>query len=97
MYEIKNSIRDSIFDGLTVAMLSKTESCETLLITLGKDALFPEHTSPRDACLIMLKGRVVFSISDQEFEIEEGQSFRFPAHEKHHVIAKEDAKFLIIR
>ena len=97
MYDIKNTIRDSIFDGLMVAMLSKTESCETLLITLGKDALFPEHTSPRDASIVMLQGRIVFSISKREFEIGAGQSFSFPAHEKHHVISKEDAKFLIIR
>ena len=97
MYHIKNTIRDSIFDGLTVVMLSKTATCETLLITLAKDTLFPEHTSPRDASFIMLKGRIVFSISNQEFEIGAGQNFDFPAHEKHHVLAKEDARFLIIR
>jgi len=97
MYEVNNAVRNSTFDGLTVKVISKTETCETLLITLEKDALFPEHTSPRDALLVMLEGAIVFNISGQEFLIEEYQSFTFPAHEKHHVLAKEDTKFLIIR
>lgn len=97
MYEINNAMRDSSFDGLTVKAISKTETCETLLITLEKDAIFPEHTSPRDALLVMLEGTIVFSISAQEFVIGEYQSFTFPAHEKHHVLAKENTKFLIIR
>jgi quercetin dioxygenase-like cupin family protein len=97
MYEINNTVRDSAFDGLTVNAISKTETCETLLITLEKGALFPEHTSPREALLVMLEGTIVFSISAKEFLIEEYQSFTFPAHEKHHVFAKEDTKFLIIR
>ena len=97
MYEINNTLRNSSFDGLTVKVLSKTETCETLLITLEKGALFPEHTSPRDALLVMLEGTIVFSISAKDYLIEEYQSFTFPALEKHHVIAEENTKFLIIR
>jgi len=97
MYEINNTVRDSAFDGLTVRVISKTETCETLLITLEKGALFPEHTSPREALLVMLEGTIVFNISAKEFLIEEHQSFTFPAHEKHHVLAKKNTKFLIIR
>lgn len=97
MYEIDDTIHKSSFDGLTVKVISKTETCETLLITLEKGASFPEHTSPRDALLVVLEGTIVFSISGQEFLIEEYQSFTFPALEKHHVLAKEDTKFLIIR
>jgi len=97
MYEINNTVRDSIFDGLKVTVVSKTETCETLLITLEKNALFPEHTSPRETVLLVLVGAIDFSISAQEFLIEQGQSFSFPAYEKHHVMAKEDSKFLIIR
>lgn len=97
MYKINNTLRDFTFDGLTVTVVSKTETCEALLITLEKDALFPEHTSPRETVLLMLVGAINFSISAQEFLIEEGNSFSFPAHEKHQVVAKENAKFLIIR
>jgi quercetin dioxygenase-like cupin family protein len=97
MYEINNTLRNSTFDGLTVTVVSKSETCETLLITLEKDTLFPEHTSPRDALLVMLAGAINFSISERELLVQEGQSFSFPAHEKHHVVAKEDSKFLIIR
>lgn len=97
MYEINNTIRNSAFEGLTVKVVTKTATCETLLITLEKGASFPEHTSPRDALLVMLEGTIVFSIAEQEFLIEAQQSFTFPALEKHHVLAKENAKFLIIR
>jgi quercetin dioxygenase-like cupin family protein len=47
--------------------------------------------------LVMLAGAINFSISERELLVQEGQSFSFPAHEKHHVVAKEDSKFLIIR
>lgn len=97
MYEINNTLRNSTFEGLTVKAVTKTTTCETLLITLEKGALFPEHTSPRDALLVMLEGTIVFSIAEQEFLIEAQQSFTFLALKKHHVLAKENAKFLIIR
>ncbi|MBL4662314.1 MAG: cupin domain-containing protein [Flavobacteriaceae bacterium] len=97
MYEINNTVRDSIFDGLTATVISKTETCETLLITLEEDAVFPEHTSPRDALLVMLEGAIVFNISGREFRLEKYQTFTFPADEKHQVLAKENAKFLIVR
>ena len=56
MYKIDNHIRTEGFDGLKVHRLTQTESLEVLLISLEKDAIFPEHSSPKDAHLLVLEG-----------------------------------------
>ena len=97
MLEIKSIIADGAFDGLKVLKLASRETCETLFITLEKDAIFPEHSSPRDTLLVMLEGKVVFRINNSEYELNKHQTFKFPAHVKHEVHSKMDSKFLIIR
>ena len=97
MFEIRSTITETAFEGLKVVKLASGEGCETLLISLEKKITFPEHTSPRDALLVVLEGVIVFSITNSEYQLEKHQTFAFPAHFKHTVYAKEDSKFLIIR
>ena len=97
MFEIDSTITKTAFEGLNVVKLASGEDCETLLISLEKKSTFPEHTSPRDALLVVLDGAIVFSITNSEYQLQKHQTFTFPAHFKHKVYAKEDSKFLIIR
>ena len=97
MLEIKDRIKEASYNGLTVQKIFKTETAETLLITLEKGHNFPEHTSPRDALLVMLEGSIKFNILKKEYSINWQDSFTFPANEPHYVQAMEDSKFLIIR
>ena len=97
MLEIKSTISEASYEGLKVLKLASSESCETLLISLEKESTFPEHTSPRDALLVVLEGAIVFSIANSEYQLQKHQTFAFPAHVKHKVYSKEDSKFLIIR
>jgi len=97
MLEIQERIKETTYNGLTVQKIFKTETTETLLITLEKDHIFPEHTSPRDAFLVMLEGSIKFNILKKEYSINWQDSFTFPANEPHYVKAMEDSKFLIIR
>lgn len=97
MLQIRDRIRETTYNGLTVQKMFKSENTETLLITLEKDHNFPEHISPRDALLVMLEGSIIFNIQKKEYSINRQDYFTFPSNEPHRVTAVEDSKFLIIR
>lgn len=97
MYIINDKIKEQETKGLQVSALVKTDTLEILTISLEKDATFPEHTSPKDAQLIVLEGDIDFHINQKKFELTTHQHFNFPADEKHWVKANKNSKFLIIR
>jgi quercetin dioxygenase-like cupin family protein len=97
MFSTDKKIKSTAIEGLSVQKLFVSESAETLLITLENGHVFPKHTSPRDAFLVMLEGSVIFTIQDTEYALTCSDSFTFPAEEPHVVHAKENSKFLIIR
>jgi len=97
MYQTKNTIISTAYNGLTPVKLASKDACETILISLEKGHDFPEHISPRDTTLIVLDGDIDFMINDATHTIKKHQIFTFPANEKHWVRANENSKFLIIR
>lgn len=97
MYQTKNNINTTIYDGLKVEKLKSGNACETLLIALEKAHNFPEHTAPRDALLVMIEGDINFRINNSVYRLHKHQHFSFPGTEKHEVFANENSKFLIIR
>ncbi len=96
MLKINNSINAQGFKKLLVLKLNSGPA-ETLLITLEKDAILPEHSSPRDAHLIVLEGEIQFHINSEEFRLKKHQDFKFPKDAPHWVKAGENSKFLVIR
>jgi quercetin dioxygenase-like cupin family protein len=70
---------------------------EILSLTLEKGSVLPDHTSPRDAFLIVLEGTLDFYIDGKTFHLQRFEDFSFPKDRMHKVIAREDARFLIIR
>ncbi len=97
MCEVNNSIKDQGFDGLKVTKPVKTDAFEILSISLEKGAIFPEHTSPTDAQLIVLVGDLVFHINGESYHLTDYEHFSFPKETTHWVTANENSKFLIIR
>lgn len=97
MYKIKNNIITLEFQGLKVEKLASKNGCETMLIALEKGHIFPEHTSPRDALLIVLEGEIELEINSNVFNLKKHESFNFPADIVHKVFAIANSKFLIIR
>lgn len=63
MYEISNQIASQSFDELQVQKLIKTNVFEILCISLEKEAIFPKHSSPTDAQLVVLEGDITFYIN----------------------------------
>ena len=97
MYTINDHIKNQEYNKLQVNKLVKTEALEILNISLEKDAIFPEHTAPTDAELIVLEGRIIFHINGKSYFISGQQHFSFPKNMPHWVSAEENSKFLIIR
>lgn len=93
----KNTILETVVKELNVSKIFKTESTETLLISLEKGATFPTHTSPKDALLVVLEGSINFFIAAQNILLETQQVYTFTKGVEHYVTANENTKFLIIR
>ncbi|MFX0555286.1 hypothetical protein ACOCEA_00715 [Maribacter sp. CXY002] len=97
MYQVNNTIQSQSFNKLQVEKIAKNDNLEVLSISLEKDFIFPEHTSSRDALLILLEGDINFNINEENYRLKKHQELSFPKHEKHWVKANENSKFLIIR
>lgn len=97
MYTINNTIASQPFDKLQVQKLVKNDTLEILSISLEKDAVFPEHTSPTDAQLVIMEGDIFFHVKGETFHLKKQQHFSFAKKEKHWVKANVNSKFLIIR
>ncbi|MEY8780420.1 cupin domain-containing protein [Allomuricauda sp. XS_ASV26] len=97
MIDIDNTIAQQPFNDLQIEQLVKNNTLEILSISLAKNAMFPKHVSPKDAHLIVLEGNINFHIQNQTVNLKEQQHFSFSKEVEHWVLAKEDAKFLIIR
>lgn len=97
MYTVNNTIASQSFDKLQVQKLVKSDVFEILTISLEAKSIFPEHTSPTDAHLIVLQGDILFHINEKVFRIKTQEHFSFPKEVSHWVEANENSKFLIIR
>lgn len=92
-----NLIIENKVKGLQVSKIFESESSETLLITLEKGKLFPTHTSPKDAFLVVIDGFINFHIENKTIELETHEVYSFKKDIEHHVTANKNSKFLIIR
>ncbi len=97
MYTIYDTIASQTIKDLQVHKVFRTDAFELLSITLEKGSVFPEHTSPREAALLVLEGSILFHIEGVPYRISRQRMFHFRAKTPHWVEALEDAKFLIIR
>lgn len=97
MYEISNQIAEQQYKNLQVQIVVETPKFDILSISLEKDAVFPEHSSPTDAELIVLEGDIVFHIDGEPYHLTKYQRFSFPKLTEHWVKATTNSKFLIVR
>ncbi len=88
---------DTPIIGLNVANIFKSDSTETLLISLEKNKLFPTHTSPKSTFLVVLEGDIDFHINQESINLVQHQTYTFDKELEHHVTANQNSKFLIIR
>ena len=97
MNEVGQLISTQPVRGLQVRKPLKNKNLEILSISLEKGSVLPEHTSPKDAFLLVLEGALDFHIQGRRYPLEKWEDFSFPKEEPHWVEALESSRFLIIR
>jgi quercetin dioxygenase-like cupin family protein len=97
MHLKESVVKDQSFDALQIQKLLRNERFEILSISLEAGALFPKHTSPREAILVLLEGRIEFYIDEVHYELQPQETLQFAADTEHWVKALKNSKFLIIR
>ena len=97
MYSTNSMLAEQEFDKLQVEPLIRSDTFEVLGITLEAGCMFPEHTSPKDAHILILEGAVDFMIKNRIYRLSAYEALEFEANTKHHVKARTNSRFLIIR
>ncbi len=94
---IITNITDKGFDGLKVEKLLKSDTCETILISIEASHTLPKHTTTKEALLVMQYGEAIFEIKGEKINLKSGDNFIIPPNIDHSVIANTDTILLIIR
>ena len=97
MCKIGRDIAEQDWNKLQLKHIEKNNNFEIISISLEKGAVFPEHSSPTDAQLVVLEGEIIFNINKESYQLKKHQNIGFSKEVKHSVSAKENSKFLIIR
>lgn len=97
MFTINDILNTTSFQGLQVEKLLDLNAKEIIQVNLEAASLFPKHTSPRDALLLVLEGEISFFIKSGEYKLLKHQAFNFPKDVEHWVEAHQNSIFLIIR
>ncbi|RAJ15054.1 cupin domain-containing protein [Olleya aquimaris] len=97
MYLTNNILNQTPYEGLKAKKILDIEAKEMLHISLEANAVFPKHSSPRDAYLLVLEGKIIFTINNTDYTLLKHQIFSFPKDKDHWVKAIQNSKFLIIR
>ena len=92
-----SNIADKAFDGLKVEKLLKSDTCETILISIESNHTLPNHTTAKEALLVMQQGEAIFEIEGKKFNLKAGDNFKIPVNIEHSVVANTDSILLIIR
>ena len=97
MYQVGQLISTQPLKGLQVRKPLKNKTLEVLSISLEKGKALPEHTSPKDAFLVVLEGAIDFHIQGEKYPLERLEDFSIPKEVPHFVNARKNSRFLIIR
>jgi quercetin dioxygenase-like cupin family protein len=80
--------RHTIFPGVTVTTCAAEKMMMSLAV-LEPHAVVEEHSHPHEQVGMILEGRVIFHIGNEEKTLGPGDLFRIPGNVKHRVVALE--------
>ena len=82
-------------DGIFSSVLAKSDSFNYTLMCLAKGSEIDTHTSTKNGCVQILKGKGRFRLFDNEIELNEGIFIFMPANAPHSLKAEEDLALLL--
>jgi quercetin dioxygenase-like cupin family protein len=81
--------RHTIFPGVHI----RTCACEKMMLSvvdLEPNSVVAEHQHPHEQVGMLLSGRAIFFIGDEQKTLQAGDLYRIPGNTKHKVIALEE-------
>ena len=78
----------TIFPGVTI----RTAAAEKMMLSvvdLAPHSVVEEHAHPHEQVGMLLEGRAIFFIGDEQKTLQAGDLYRIPGHVRHKVIALE--------
>ena len=81
--------RHTIFPGVHI----RTCACEKMMLSvvdLEPNSVVAEHQHPHEQVGMVLSGRAIFFIGDEQKTLQAGDLYRIPGNTKHKVIALEE-------
>jgi len=89
---VKNNERDSKpqLEGITYKTLTFGERTSLSEFSLQKGSVIPKHSHPHEQTGYVISGRLLFTIDDERFDAEPGDSWNIPGHMEHGVEVVED-------
>ncbi len=88
-------------DSINADVILKNNDSLALLVSIKENQIMPEHNSPVNAFIYVIKGSVNFIIntfeSNETFKVQKGEIFMFNKEENHKLIGLEDSIILVIR
>lgn len=79
----------TIFPGVHI----KTAAAEKMMLSvvdLEAHAIVEEHSHPHEQVGMLLQGKAIFYIGDEQKTLQTGDLYRIPGHVKHRVVALEE-------
>jgi quercetin dioxygenase-like cupin family protein len=81
--------------GIFSKVIAKSPNFNFTLMCLSKGSDIDTHTSTKNGCVYVLKGKGIFRLFEKEIVIEEGVCIFMPANAPHSLKADEDLAILL--
>jgi quercetin dioxygenase-like cupin family protein len=81
--------RHTIFPGVQIQTCA-AERLMLSLVDLEPHAVVQEHSHPHEQVGILLQGRAVFFIGDEQKTLQPGDMYRIPGNVRHRVVVLEE-------
>jgi len=82
-------------EGIFSTVLAKSDTYNYTLMCLAKGADIDTHTSTKNGCVYVLKGKGIFRLFDRDIKMEPGVFIFMPANAPHSLEAEEDLAILL--
>lgn len=85
------------FEGLKTKKFMSNERFDMILISLEKDAILKEHVSNTEAAILVVDGKIEFTILGKTHILKQNDLFNFTKNVKHELKGLENSKVLLIK
>ncbi|MBF0571772.1 MAG: cupin domain-containing protein [Candidatus Omnitrophica bacterium] len=92
-----NLLKEMVFhkEGIFSKVIAKSSNYNFTLMCLGKNTGIDTHTSTKNGCVYVLRGKGTFRIFDKDIPMQEGVCIFMPANAPHSLKADEDLGLLL--